>query len=93
MTTRTLLLTWGSLMLLTLVSMFSAQLGADARAQALPLWSAALLLMVTGFKAWKVLSVYLGLSVAPSSWRGLFGGALCLMLALIAGGYLFARLV
>ena len=92
MNTRTLVLTWASLMLLTLVSMFSAQLGTDTRLQPLPLWSATLLLLVTGFKAWKVLSVYLGLSVAPSSWRGVFGGALCLMLALIAGGYLFAQL-
>lgn len=91
MTTRTLLLTWTSLMLLTLVSMLSAQLGAEARVQALPLWSAALLLVVTGFKAWKVLSVYLGLAIAPSSWRGLFIGALFLMFALISGGYLFAR--
>lgn len=91
MNTRSLLLTWGSLMVLTLVSMFSAQLGDGAREQALPLWSAALLLLVTGFKAWRVLSVYLGLALAPASWRGLFGGLLGLMLVLIAAGYLLAR--
>ena len=60
--TRRLLITWAVLMGLTLITMASAQLGGEARLQALPLWSAGLLLATTFFKAHRVLMVYLGLT-------------------------------
>lgn len=88
---RRLLITWATLMALTLISMASARLDPSARAQALPLWSAGLVLLAGGFKAHRVLMVYLNLRAAGSAWRGAFVGLLALTLTLIAGGYLAAR--
>ena len=89
---RRLLITWAILMGLTLVSMFSAQLAGEARWQALPLWSAALLLLSTGFKAHQVLMVYLNLRASTAGWQGLVIGLTVLTLGLIGFGYLVARL-
>ncbi len=89
--TRRLLTTWAILMGLTLVSMVSARLDADAW-QALPLWSAALVLLATGFKAQRLLMVYLNLRMATPAWKGAFVGLVTLTLALIGASYLVARL-
>ncbi|RDB44299.1 hypothetical protein DU490_03335 [Halomonas sp. DQ26W] len=90
--THRLLITWAMLMGLTLVTMLSAQLGGDARLQALPLWSAGLLLLSTAFKAHQVLMTYLGLRDASAAWRGAFIGLVLLTLLLVASGYLLAQL-
>ncbi|XKE45355.1 cytochrome C oxidase subunit IV family protein [Halomonas organivorans] len=88
---RRLLIAWATLMVLTLISMVSARLEEAAQWQALPLWSASLVLLATAFKAHQVLMVYLNLRAAGSAWRGAFVGLLAVTLALIAGGYLAAR--
>ncbi|MDN3555831.1 hypothetical protein [Halomonas maura] len=86
-----LLVTWALLMGLTVVSMLSARLDQATQWQALPLGSAGLVLLASGFKAHRVLMVYLNLRIAGPAWRGAFVGLLGLTLALIAGGYLVAR--
>jgi len=88
--TRRLLSTWAILMSLTLVSMGSALLDAQDW-RALPLWSAALVLLATGFKAQRLLMVYLNLRMATPAWKGAFVGLVILTLALIGAGYLVAR--
>ena len=88
--TRRLLSTWAILMGLTLVSMGSALLDAQDW-RALPLWSAALVLLATGFKAQRLLMVYLNLRMATPAWKGAFVGLVILTLALIGAGYLVAR--
>ncbi|RTR04496.1 hypothetical protein [Halomonas nitroreducens] len=89
--TRRLLATWATLMALTLLSMVSARLDQNSW-QALPLWSAGLVVAATGYKVQRLLMVYLNLRVATPAWRGAFVGLVVLTLALIAGGYLAARL-
>ncbi|TLF52331.1 hypothetical protein FEI13_05560 [Halomonas urmiana] len=88
---RRLLATWATLMALTLFSMLSARL-APEDAQALPLWSAGLVIAATGFKAQRLLMVYLNLRAATPAWRGTFMGLVLLTLALIGAGVLAARL-
>jgi hypothetical protein len=89
--TRYLLITWAILMVLTLVTMLSARLGGEARFEALPLWSAALLLATTGFKVHRVLMVYLNLRASTPAWKGLFTGMTLATLTIIGAGYLMAR--
>ncbi|MEA2118542.1 hypothetical protein [Halovibrio sp. HP20-50] len=89
--TRRLLITWALLMALTVVSMVSARLDQTTDWQALPLWSAALVLMATGFKAHRVLMVYLNLRAATLVWKGIFITLTLLTLTLIAAGYLVGR--
>ncbi|MCL7941756.1 hypothetical protein M8009_15815 [Halomonas sp. ATCH28] len=89
--TRRLLTTWAMLMGLTLVSMVSALLDADDW-RALPLWSAGLVVAATGFKAQRLLMVYLNLRAATPAWKGTFVGLVILTLVLIGAGYLVARL-
>ena len=87
---KRLLITWITLMGLTLFSMWSAQLSEEARALTLPLWSVALVLLSAGFKVQQILMVYLNLRVSSSGWRG---GFLCLLaatLALVWAGYWYA---
>lgn len=88
---RRLIITWGVLMSLTLVSMLSAQLFETDAWQALPLWGALLVLISTGFKAHQVLMVYLNLRTSSAAWKGAFVGLALLTLALILSGYLTAR--
>jgi hypothetical protein len=89
---RRLLVTWGVLMALTVVSMVSARLD-QASWEALPLWSAALVVLVTGFKAQQVLLVYLNLRQSSGTWKGTFISVITLTLLLISAGYLYARLM
>lgn len=89
--THRLLITWAMLMALTVLSMVSARLD-QGDWQALPLWSAGLVVAATGFKAQRLLMVYLNLRAATPAWKGTFVGLVVLTLALIAGGYLVARL-
>jgi hypothetical protein len=89
--TRRLLITWAVLMGLTLITMASARLGGEARLEALPLWSAALLLATTFFKAHRVLMVYLGLGASTPAWRGAFTGLTLFTLLLVGAGYLVAQ--
>jgi hypothetical protein len=89
--TRRLLLTWATLIGLTLLSMASARLDADTQWQALPLWGALLVLISTGFKAQQILMVYLNLRVSTPAWKGAFLGLALLTLGVILSGYLAAR--
>lgn len=91
--TRRLLVTWANLMALTLLSMLSARLDQADQWQALPLWSAGLVIAATGFKAQRLLMVYLNLRAATPAWKGTFVGLVLLTLALIAAGVLAARLI
>ena len=88
---RRLVMTWATLMGLTLVSMISAQLDADSQWQALPLWGALVVLVSTGFKAHQVLMVYLNLRVSTPGWKGGFLGLALVILGVILSGYLAAR--
>ncbi|SHE33741.1 Cytochrome C oxidase subunit IV [Modicisalibacter ilicicola DSM 19980] len=88
---RRLVLTWATLMGLTLISMISARLDADAEWQALPLWGALLVLVSTGFKAHQVLMTYLNLRVSSPGWKGAFLGLALVILGVILSGYLAAR--
>ncbi|WP_048305670.1 cytochrome C oxidase subunit IV family protein [Halomonas sp. PR-M31] len=90
-TTRRLVLTWLILIALTLVSMISARLDAGDHWLALPLWSALLVLISTGFKAHQVLMIYLNLRVSSPAWKGAFIGLALVILGLILSGYLAAR--
>ena len=78
---KRLLITWLTLMGLTLFSMCSAQLSEDAHALTLPLWSVALVLLSAGFKVQQILMVYLNLRISSSGWRG---GFLCLLAVTLA---------
>ena len=69
---KRLLMTWLTLMGLTLFSMWSAQLSEESRVLSLPLWSVALVLLSAGFKVQQILMVYLNLRVSSSGWRGGF---------------------
>ncbi|AXY41718.1 cytochrome C oxidase subunit IV family protein [Halomonas sp. JS92-SW72] len=89
--TRGLLITWAVLMGLTLITMASARLAGEARLEALPLWSAGLLLATTFFKAHRVLMVYLGLHASTPAWRGAFTGLTLFTLLLVGAGYLVAQ--
>lgn len=89
--TRRLLITWIMLMGLTGVSMVSARLDQTTDWQALSLWSVALVLLATAFKAHRVLMVYLNLRAATPAWKGIFIGLTLVTLALIAAGYLVGR--
>ncbi|NYS60135.1 cytochrome C oxidase subunit IV family protein [Vreelandella salicampi] len=89
--TRRLLITWAILMGLTVVSMISARLDQTTDWQTLPLWSVSLVLLATGFKAHRVLMVYLNLRAATPAWKGVFIGLTLLTLALISAGYLAGR--
>lgn len=89
--THRLLITWAVLMGFTLITMASAHLGGEARLQALPLWSAALLLATTFFKTYRVLMVYLGLGASTPAWRGAFTGLTLFTLLLVGAGYLVAQ--
>lgn len=88
--TRRLLTTWITLVTLTIVSMISARLDQHSW-QALPLWSAALVLLATGFKAQRLLMVYLNLRASSTAWKGIFIGMVTVTLTLIGAGYLAAR--
>jgi hypothetical protein len=89
---KRLLITWLMLMTLTLVSMWSAQLGGDAQTLSLPLWGIALVLASAGFKVQQILMVYLNLRASSSGWQA---GFICLLVATVGWvflGYLFAPL-
>ncbi|UYG03991.1 hypothetical protein OCT51_01120 [Halomonas sp. LR3S48] len=90
--THRLIVTWLSLMALTLVAMFSARLD-QASWEPLPLASALLVLVATGFKAQRLLMVYLNLRAATPAWKGTFVGLVLLTLALIGAGYAAPRLI
>ena len=89
---KRLLITWLTLMTLTLLSMWSAQLGGDTHLDSLPLWSIAVVLASAGFKVQQILMVYLNLRVSSTGWRA---GFICLLVAtlvLIFLAYLAAPL-
>jgi hypothetical protein len=90
--TRRLVLTWLLLVTLTLLSMFSAQLGDDSQWRQLPLWGAMLILGSAGFKVQQILMVYLNLRVSSAGWKSGFMILLVATLLLVFSGYLTARL-
>ncbi|MCC5859859.1 MAG: cytochrome C oxidase subunit IV family protein [Ectothiorhodospiraceae bacterium] len=89
---RKLLLTWGVLMGLTLVSLVGGQVVGEGRAEPLAWWSVALVLGATYYKARQILMVYLNLRASTPGWKGLLRAFLVLTLGLILGGYLLAVL-
>jgi hypothetical protein len=88
---RRLLITWGILMGLTLLSLASAQVTGEGRLAPLAWWSAALVLVATFYKVRQILMVYLNLRVSTATWRGTFIAFLLLTLALIGLGYAVAN--
>jgi hypothetical protein len=89
---KRLLITWLTLMTLTLLSMWSAQLGGETHLDSLPLWGVAVVLASAGFKVQQILMVYLNLRVSSTGWRA---GFICLLMAtlvLIFLAYLAAPL-
>tara|TARA_R110002110_G_scaffold205066_1_gene416782 strand:+ start:190742 stop:191035 length:294 start_codon:yes stop_codon:yes gene_type:complete len=86
-----LLTTWIILMALTLLSMWSAQLGNESPALSLPLWGVALVLFSAGFKVQQILMVYLNLRVSSPGWRGGFMCLLSATILLVWLGYWAAR--
>jgi len=89
--TRRLVLTWLILMMLTLLSMMSAQLTNVTTWLPLPLWGAGLILASTGFKVHQILMVYLNLRVSSDGWKGGFLCLLAITLLLIFSGYIAAN--
>ncbi|MCB1700385.1 MAG: hypothetical protein KDI14_06050 [Halioglobus sp.] len=89
--TRRLLLTWLLLVTLTLLSMFSAQLGGDAQWRQLPLWGVMLILASAGFKVQQILMVYLNLGVSSAGWKSGFMLLLIATLLLVFFGYFAAH--
>ncbi len=85
---RRLLLTWLTLMGLTLVSMASALVDSMAGWQPLSKTSIALVLVVTAFKAYQVVAVYLNLRVSTRGWMVGMMTIIVLTLLLEAGAYL-----
>jgi len=85
--TQRLLIAWFTLMGLTLLSMWSAQLGATSPAPSLPLWAIALVLLAAGYKVQQILLVYLNLRVSSSGWRGSFLALLWFTLTVVALAY------
>lgn len=90
--TKHLLRTWLILMLLTIISMLSAQLDGDSRAVSLPLWGIAIVLASAGFKVQQILMVYLNLRVSSGGWKGAFICLLVATLVLVFFGYFAAPL-
>jgi len=87
-----LISTWLLLMVLTLLSMGSAQLGNDAQGTSLPLWGIAVVLASAGFKVRQILMVYLNLRVSSPGWKS---GFMCLLVAtvlLVFAAYIAAPL-
>jgi hypothetical protein len=84
---RRLLTTWLALMALTVLSMWSAQLGGESRAPSLPMWSVALVLLSAGFKVRQILMIYLNLRVSSAGWRGGFLCLLAVTILLVGSGY------
>lgn len=80
---RRLLLTWLTLITLTLLSMWSAQLGSAAREPSLPLWGVTLILLGAGYKVQRILLVYLNLRVSSGAWRGSFLSLVWLVIVLV----------
>jgi hypothetical protein len=88
---RRLLFTWLVLMMLTLLSMLSAQLTDASTWLPLPLWGVVLVLASTGFKVQQVIMVYLNLRVSSAGWKAGFLCLLTVTLLLIFSGYIAAR--
>ena len=84
---RLLLVNWGILVALTLVSMLSALLDAG-NWQPLPVWSAMLVLAATLFKCRQIMWVYLNLRAAGKSWRVLLACLALLSIGIIAAAIL-----
>lgn len=63
---RRLWRTWALLMAMTLIAMASGALHRGP----LALWALALVLVASLVKAQQILSIYLNLRIAPTSWRG-----------------------
>ncbi len=90
--TKRLLVTWSILMVLTIISMWSAQLAGDSRAVSLPLWGIAIVIVSAGFKVQQILMVYLNLRVSSGGWKGSFICLLVATLVLVFFGYFAAPL-
>ncbi len=90
--TKRLLYTWLILMVLTIISMWSAQLGGDSRGVSLPLWGIAIVIASAGFKVQQILMVYLNLRVSSGGWKGAFISLLVATLVLVFFGYFAAPL-
>ena len=86
-----LLLTWMMLMLLTAISMLSAQVVGEGRLQPLAWWSALVIGLVTFYKARQVVMIYLNLSASTTTWKLTLNALLLTSLALIAVGYVLAN--
>lgn len=89
---KRLLATWLILMALTLLSMWSAQLGGEGPRTSLPLWGIALVLASGGFKVQQILMVYLNLRASSGGWRAGFMCLLVATLVLVFLGYFAAAL-
>lgn len=74
-------------MILTLFSMWSAQLGEESRRASLSMASVALVLACAGFKVHQILMVYLNLRISSAGWRGGFMCLLVVTILLIGMGY------
>ncbi|RLQ20491.1 hypothetical protein E2F43_00310 [Seongchinamella unica] len=85
---KLLMLNWGVLVTLTLVSM-GAALGSAGNWQPLPWWSPLLVLASTLFKCRQIMWVYLNLRTASSAWRGLLASLALLCVGVIAAAFLF----
>ena len=90
--TKRLLVTWLLLMVLTLLSMASAQPGSQSGWLPLPIWVIAIVLVSAGFKVQQILMIYLNLRVSSAGWKGSFICLLAVTLTLIFLAYLVADL-
>ena len=87
---KRLISTWLLLMALTLLSMWSAQLGGNSPWASLPLWGIAVVLASAAFKVQQILMVYLNLRVSSTGWKSGFLCVLAGTVLLVFSGYLIA---
>lgn len=90
--TKRLLITWLLLMVLTLLSMASAQLDSQSGWLPLPIWGIAIVLASAGFKVQQILMIYLNLRVSSAGWKGSFICLLSATMILIFLAYFVADL-
>lgn len=85
---RDLLRAWLLLAGLTLATMVAGgTLSEENRLETLGLAWAAVLLLVTGLKAWVILARYLNLARATGGWKGFLAAYLIVVLTLVFGAY------
>ncbi|WP_165954318.1 cytochrome C oxidase subunit IV family protein [Seongchinamella unica] len=79
--------TWLTLVALTLLAMWSAQLDPVSRQSSLPVWGFTLVLLGAAYKVQQILLVYLNLRVSSAGWRGSFLALVWVVMVVVWAAY------